>query len=147
MYVPSVLTRIVAVLYLIFTFAHTFGVLGTPSRGEYEDKLLDSLQKYTFEFMGTELSHWKFYQGSSLLFSVNLAFLTVLAWYLAGNVKAHPSVVRPILFLFSIVSFAIAVLSYPHFFILPVIFSGVSSVLLTAAGIRAKSVKPASART
>ena len=74
-------------------------------RGASRKKLLDMLQTYTLKFIDDRLD-FKAQASASTWPSTH-----VLSWYLGGVVKAHPTVVRPALYMLSGVN-GISVLSY-----------------------------------
>src|SRR6266571_9354254 len=92
---PSVLLRVASVLTLIFCAGHTYGALVASSRDPEQAAVFMAMQAFPFEIMGARRSHWDFYRGFSLLFSVTLLLLAVLLWQLARLAKRVSAGARP----------------------------------------------------
>src|SRR5260370_38719011 len=90
-----ILLRVASVLTLIFCAGHTYGALGASSRDPEQAAVFMAMQAFPFEIMGARRTHWEFYRGFSLLFSVTLLLLAVLLWQLAPLAKPGPSGARP----------------------------------------------------
>src|SRR5258705_13100593 len=90
-----ILLRVASVLTLIFCAGHTYGALGSSSRDPEQPAVFMAMQAFPFEIMGARRTHWQFYRGFSLLFSVTLLLLAVLLWQLAGLPKPDPAGARP----------------------------------------------------
>jgi len=88
---PPVLLRVASVLTLIFCAGHTYGTLGSSSADPEQAAVFMAMQAYPFEIMGARRTHWQFYRGFSLLFSVTLLLLAVLLWQLARLSNRDPA--------------------------------------------------------
>src|SRR5215510_15327140 len=93
----TILLRTASLLTLVFCAGHTFGTLNTTSRGPEEAAVFMAMQAYPFTIMGFRRTHWDFYRGFSLLFSITLLLLAVLLWQLGGMSKSEPARVRPLI--------------------------------------------------
>jgi hypothetical protein len=91
-----ILLRTAAVLTLIFCAGHTYGNLNASARGPEEAAVFMAMQAFPFNIMGFRRTHWDFYRGFSLLFSVTLLVLAVLLWQIGGIAKSDPSRARPL---------------------------------------------------
>src|SRR3974377_1201286 len=87
----SILLRIASGLTLVFFGGHTLRGLDPSSRGPEEAAVFMAMQSYPFSIMGFRRTHWDFYRGFSLLFSVALLLLAVLLWQLGGIAKSDPA--------------------------------------------------------
>src|SRR5262252_7196595 len=92
----SILLRTASMLTLVFCAGHTYGSLNNSSRGPEEAAVFMAMQAYPFNIMGFRRTHWDFYRGFSLLFSVTLLLLVVLLWQLGGLAKTDPVRTRPL---------------------------------------------------
>src|SRR5215510_2838121 len=93
----TILLRTASLLTLVFCAGHTFGTLNTVSRGPEEAAVFMAMQAYPFNVMGFRRTHWDFYRGFSLLFSVTLLLLAVLLWQIAAIAKTDPARARPLI--------------------------------------------------
>src|SRR3989442_6527729 len=88
---PAILLRVASVLTLIFCAGHTYGALGASLRDPEQAAVFMAMQAFPFEIMGARRTHWDFYRGVTLLFSVSLLLLAVLLWQLAGLAERDPA--------------------------------------------------------
>jgi len=73
----TILLRTASALTLIFCAGHTYRVLGPSFHGADEAAVFMAMQAYPFNIMGFRRTHWDFYVGFSLLFSLTLLLLAV----------------------------------------------------------------------
>jgi hypothetical protein len=126
----SVLYRITAVLLLLFDAGHTSGYPWSNPKWGVD---LGSIQSTHFSVMGFSRTYWDFYVGFGLFVSVFLLLAVVLAWQLGGLPPATLALMRGTAWTFALCFAAITVLSWKYFFIIPIVFSAVITLCLTAA--------------
>ena len=126
----STLYRISAVLLLLFDAGHTSGFpWSDPKWGVH----LGSMRSTHFYIMGFSRTYWDFYMGFELFVSVFLVLAMVLAWQLGGLPPESLALMRGTAWTFALCFAAIAVLSWKYFFMIPIVFSIVTTSCLTAA--------------
>ena len=126
----SILYRISSVLLLLFAAGHTSGFpWSDPNWGVN----LGSMQSTHFYVMGISRTYWDFYVGFGLFVSVFLLLAVVLAWQLGGLPPESLALMRGTRWAFALCFVAITVLSWKYFFIVPIVFSIVTTLCLTAA--------------
>src|SRR5216684_2543849 len=126
----SVFYRIAAILLLLFEAGHTSGFPWSDPQWGVD---LGSVQSTHFYIMGFSRTYWDFYVGFGLFVSVFLLLAVVLAWQLGGLPPESLTLMRGISWAFALCFAAITVLSWKYFFILPIVFSIVTTFVLTAA--------------
>jgi hypothetical protein len=129
---PSILLRVASVLTLIFCAGYTYG-LGLSSYDPEQAAVFMAMQTFPFSIMGSRRTHWEFYRGFSLLFSVTLLLLAVLLWQLAGLVKSNPAGARPFVVSLFLAYLGFTILCGRYFFIAPAAFSAAVAVCLALA--------------
>src|SRR5262252_2110602 len=115
----TILLRIASALTLIFCAGHTYRALDPSSRGPEEAAVFMAMQAYPFNIMGFRRTHWEFYRGFSLLFSVTLLLLAVLLWQIGGMAKSDPVRARPLIASLFCGYLGFAVLCGMYFFTAP----------------------------
>jgi hypothetical protein len=126
----SVFYRIAAVLLFLFDAGHTSGFPWSDPKWGVD---ISSMQSTHFYVMGFSRTYWDFYVGFGLFVSVFLLLAVVLAWQLGGLAPEGLSVMRGTAWTFALCFAAITVLSGKYFFAIPVVFSIVITLCLTAA--------------
>jgi hypothetical protein len=117
---------------LLFALGHTLGFRQTdPQWGV--DAFLGSMRSIHFDVQGFSRTYWDFFVGFGLFVSVFLVFAAVLAWQLGGLAQETLALMRGPAWAFVICFAAITILSWRYFFIVPLVFSIVITVCLTAA--------------
>jgi hypothetical protein len=128
----SILYRIASVLILLFAAGHTFGFRQVnPKWGV--DALIAAMRSTHLDIQGSDRTYWDFYLGFGFFVSVFLVFAAVLAWQLGGLSAAALAQMRGIVWSLVICFAAVAILSLRYFFIIPVTFSILIFLCLTAA--------------
>jgi hypothetical protein len=130
---PLILLRIASLLSLVFCAGHTYGALVTSSRDPEQAAVFMAMQAFPFEIMGARRTHWEFYRGFSLLFSVTLLLLAVLLWQLARLAKRDPVAARPFVASLFLAYLGFTILCGVYFFIAPAAFSAAVAVCLALA--------------
>jgi hypothetical protein len=127
-----ILYRISSVLLLLFAAGHTFGFRqNNPQWGA--DAVLALMRSVHFDAQGFTRTYWDFFSAFGLFFSVFLLFAAVLAWLLAGLPAETLARVRAIAWALAICFGAITALSCRYAFTIPIVFSTLITVCLTAA--------------
>ncbi len=136
---PSVLLRVASVLTLIFCAGHTYAALHVSSSDPEQAAVFMAMQAFPFEIMGARRTHWDFYRGYSLLFSVTLLLLAVLLWQLAGLAKSNPVGARPFIGSLFLAYLGFTILSGVYFFMAPAVFSAAVAVCVALAFTSART--------
>ncbi len=140
----SVLYRLAAVLLLLFDAGHTSGFPWSDPKWGVD---ITSMRSTHFDIMGFSRTYWDFYVGFGLFVSVFFLLAVVLAWQLGGLPPDSLARMRGTAWAFALCFAAITVLSWKYFFIIPIVFSIVITLCLTAAAwLSAKQVSPAPLR-
>ena len=136
---PSVLLRAASVLTLIFCAGHTYGTLGPSSVDPEQAAVFMAMQAFPFDIMGAKRTHWQFYRGFSLLFSVTLLLLAVLLWQLAQLSKSDPAAAKPLIASLFLAYLGFTVLCGVYFFVAPAAFSAAVAICLALAFTSART--------
>jgi hypothetical protein len=83
--------------------------------------------------MGFSRTYWDFYLGFGLFVSVFLLLAVVLAWQLGRLPPESLALMRGTAWTFALCFAAITFLSWKYFFMIPIVFSIVTTLVLTAA--------------
>jgi hypothetical protein len=124
-----VLFRIAAVLIVLLDLGHT---LGYPWSDPAWSVDLRAMQSAHFNVLGSTRTYWDFYVGFGLSISVFLLLPALMAWQL-GMPDARR--VRGTAWFLVAVFAAITALDCVYFFVIPIVFSAVITLCLTAAAI------------
>jgi hypothetical protein len=129
----AALCRIASVLMVLWAAGHTFG-FRKPDPEWKADSVIAAMQSLHFNAQGFSRTYWDFFVGFGLFVSVFLLFAAILAWQLGGlAASAKGSAIRGAAWTLAICFAALAILSWRYFFILPVVFSIVITLCLSAA--------------
>jgi hypothetical protein len=136
----SIFYRIAAVLLLLFAVGHTLGFRQSdPNWGV--DALLASMRSTHFDVQGFNRTYWDLFQAAGFSVGVFYLFAAILAWQLGGLSPATLALMRGTAWAFALCFAAITVVSWRYLFIIPIVFSIVITVCLTAAAwLSAKQV-------
>ena len=137
----SMFYRIAAALLLLFAAGHTSGFPWSDPQWGVD---LSAMRSTHFYIMGFSRAYWDFYVGFGLFVSVFLLLAVVLAWQLGGLPPESLALMRVTAWTFALCFAAITVLSWKYFFIIPIVFSILTTVCLIAAAWR--SAKPIRSR-
>lgn len=128
----STLYRIAAVLLVLFAAAHTIGFRQSdPAWGV--DALLSSMRSIHFDMLGSDRTYWDLFVAAGLCVGVLYLFAGILAWQLGGLPAATLALMRGTTWAFALCFAAITVVSLRYLFIIPIVFSIVITLCLTAA--------------
>ena len=128
----SLFYRVASVLLLLFAVGHTLGFRQSdPAWGI--DTLLGSMRSIHFEMQGFSRTYWDFFVGAGFSVGVLYLFAAILAWQLGGLPAETLAMMRVSVWAFSLCFAAITVVSWMFLFIVPIVFSLLITVCLTAA--------------
>src|SRR3979409_71128 len=128
----SMFYRIAAVLLLLFAVGHTLGFRQSdPEWGV--DALLASMRSIHFDVQGFNRSYWDLFVAAGFSVGVFYLFAAILAWQLGGLPVATLALMRGTAWAFALFFGALTVVSWRYLFIVPIAFSIVITVCLTAA--------------
>ena len=127
-----VLYRISSVLLLLFAVGHTLGFRQSdPTWGV--DTLLGSMRSIHFDVQGASRTYWDLFLAAGFSVGVFYLFSAVLAWQLGGLAPETLARMRVTVWALALCFAAVTVVSWRYLFILPIAFSSVVTVCLTAA--------------
>src|SRR5256886_4850464 len=128
----SMFYRIAAVLLLLFAVGHTLGFRqADPKWGV--DALLDSMRSIHFDVQGFNRSYWDLFVAAGFSVGVLYLFAAILAWQLGGLPAATLALMRGTAWAFALCFAIITVVSWRYLFLIPIVFSIVITLCLTAA--------------
>lgn len=131
---PSIFYRVAAVVLLIFAAGHTFGFRQSdPQWGV--DALLAAMRSVRFEVQGFNRSYWDLFTAAGFCVGVFYFFAAILAWQLGGLSAEILANLRGMRWTFAICFVAITIVSCLYLFMLPIVFSVVTSVCLISAAM------------
>ena len=128
----SMFYRIAAVLLLLFAVGHTLGFRQSdPAWGV--DGLLGSMRSIHFDVQGFNRTYWDLFVAAGFSVGVFYLFAAILAWQLGGLPPATLALMRGTAWAFAVCFAVITVVSWRYLFIIPIAFSIVITLCLTAA--------------
>ena len=127
------LYRIAAVLILLFDLGHSAGYPWSDPEWKVDTTAMRSSH---FQIFGSSRTYWHFYVGFGLEVSVFLLLTAIVAWQLGRLPAPTLPLVRGTAWALAACFAVLMVLSAMYFFILPIAFSSVITVLLVAAAWR-----------
>ena len=86
-----------------------------------------------FDVQGFSRSYWDFFVGPGFFVSAFLLFAAVLAWQLASLSAETLTLMRRATWAFALCFFAVTILSWRYFFLVPILFLTLITVSLVAA--------------
>ena len=128
----STLYRIAAVLLLLFAVGHTLGFRQSDPKWGV-DALLGSMRSIHFDVQGFNRSYWDLFVAAGFSVGVLYLFAAILAWQLGGLPAATLALMRGTKWAFALCFAIITVVSWRYLFIMPIVFSIVITLCLTAA--------------
>jgi hypothetical protein len=129
----SILYRIAAVLLLLFAVGHTFGFRQFNPEWVGTDAVLASMRSVHFDAMGFTRTYWDFFTAFGFFTSVFLLFAAAVAWLLGGLPAETLARVRGIAWALALCFVAITALSWGYVFTIPIVFSALVTICLSAA--------------
>jgi hypothetical protein len=127
-----ILYRISSVLLLLFAAGHTLGFRQSDPKWRV-DALLGSMRSIHFHVQGFNRTYWDLFVAAGFSVGVFYLFAAILAWQLGGLPAATLVLMRTTRWAFALCFAAITVVSWRYLFILPIGFSVVITLCLTAA--------------
>ncbi len=94
------------------------------------------MQSIHFDVQGSSRTYWDLFVAAGLCVGVFYLFAAILAWQLGGLPAEALALMRGIVWAFAACFAVITVVSWRYLFILPIVFSSVITVCLTAAAWR-----------
>src|SRR5580658_3783883 len=132
--------RIAAVLLLVFALGHTLGFRQSDPKWGV-DALLGSMQSIRFDVQGFKRTYWDLFVAAGFSVGVFYLFAAILAWQMGGLPAPTLALMRGTAWAFALCFAAITVVSWIYLFILPIVFSMLITLCLTAAAwLSAKQV-------
>jgi hypothetical protein len=128
----SLLYRVAAVLLLLFAVGHTLG-FRQPDPEWGVDVLLASMKSIHFDVLGFNRSYWDFFVAAGYSVGVFYLFAAILAWQMGGLPAPLLAPMRGTAWAFALCFAAITVVSWRFLFIIPIAFSSMITLCLTAA--------------
>ena len=128
----SRLYRIAAVLLLLFAVGHTLGFRQSDPKWGV-DTLLDSMRTIHFDVQGFNRTYWDLFEAAGFSVGVLYLFAAILAWQLGGLPAATLALMRGTAWAFALCFAIITVVSWRYLFIMPIAFSILITLCLTAA--------------
>ena len=138
----SMLYRIAAVLLLLFAVGHTLGFRQSDPKWGV-DALLSSMRSIHFDVQGFNRTYWDLFVAAGFSVGVFYLFAAILAWQLGRLPVGTLALMRGTAWAFALAFAAITVVSWRYLFIIPVAFSVVITVCLTAAAWMSAADDPA----
>ena len=127
-----ILYRISSVLLLLFAVGHTLGFRQSDPKWGV-DALLGSMRSIHFDVQGFNRTYWDLFAAAGFSVGVLYLFAAILAWQLGGLPAATLALMRGTAWAFALCFAAITVVSWRYLFIIPIAFSIVITLCLTAA--------------
>ena len=129
--------RLTTLLLLLYCLGHTLGALvSTPTFGAESDRVMAAMQSVHFDASGSDCSWFGFYLGFGYDVSIFFLFSGVLTWFLGGMSRSDQRRWAPITWALFASYAATLVLAITYFFVVPIIFSSLITLLLGIQGIR-----------
>ena len=136
----SMFYRIAAVLLLLFAVGHAFGFRQSDPKWGV-DALLGSMRSIHFDVQGFNRTYWDLFMAAGLSLDVFYIFAAILAWQLGGLPTPTLALMRGTVWAFALCFAAITVVSWRYLFLIPITFSILITLCLTAAAwLSAKQV-------
>jgi len=124
--------RIGAVLLLLFAVGHTLGFRQSDPKWGV-DAMLVSMRSIHFDIQGFSRSYWDLFVAAGFSVGVLYLFAAILAWQLGGLPATTLALMRGTKWAFALCFAIITVVSWRYLFIMPIVFSIVITLCLTAA--------------
>src|SRR3954453_7436982 len=128
----SMFYRIAAGLLLLFAAGHTLGFRQSDPKWGV-DALLASMRSIHFDVQGSSRTYWDLFVAAGFSVGVLYLFAAVLAWQPGGLPAETLAAMRVTVWALALCFAAITAVSWIYLFILPIVFSSVITVCLTAA--------------
>jgi len=127
----STFYRIAAVLLLLFAVGHILGFRQSDPKWGV-DALLGSMRSIHFDVQGFNRTYWDLFVAAGFSVGVLYLFAAILSWQLGGLPAPTLALMRGTAWAFALCFAAITVVSWRYLFIIPIAFSIVITLCLTA---------------
>jgi hypothetical protein len=127
-----ILYRISSVLLLLFAIGHTLGFRQSDPTWRV-DTLLASMHSIHFDVQGFSRTYWDLFVAAGFSVGVFYLFAAVLTWQLGSLPAETLARMRGTAWALALCFAAITLVSWRYLFILPIVFSVVITLCLTAA--------------
>ena len=129
--------RLTTLLLLLFCLGHTLSALvSTPPFGPESDAVVAAMKSVHFKSIGSDCTWFGFYLGFGYNVSIFFLFSGVLTWYLGGMSQSDQRRWVPITWALFASYAATAALAVKYFFVVPIAFSSMITLLLGIQAIR-----------
>ena len=133
--------RLATLLLFLYCLGHTLGALvSTPHFGAESDAVMAAMKSVHFKSSGSDCTWFGFYLGFGYDVSIFFLFSGVLTWFLGGMSLSDQRRWAPITWALFASYAATVVLAVRYFFVVPVIFSSLITLLLGIQGVRASRI-------
>jgi hypothetical protein len=123
--------RIAAYVLVLYCLGHTSGaLLSTPAFGAEANAVLSAMKSVHFACESSDCTWFGFYLGFGWFVSILFLLSAAVAWFLGGLDARDQRVVAPIAWVLFLAHAAGIVLAWRYFFLTPLIFSTLTTVLL-----------------
>jgi hypothetical protein len=137
----STFYRIAAVLLLLFALGHTLGFRQSDPKWGV-DALLGSMRSIHFDVQGFNRTYWDLFVAAGFSVGVFYLFAAILAWQMGILPAPTLALMRGTAWAFALCFAAITVVSWRYLFILPIAFSMLITLCLTAAAWLSAKQRP-----
>jgi len=128
---PSLFYRAASVLLVLFAAGHTLGFRDTRNM-EGADTVVALMRSVHFTIQGSRRAYWDFYVGFGLFVTAFLLFSALLSWQLGGLSRDLLARMPAVTWGLAICFVAVTVLSWTNFFVVPAVFSLLTTACLIA---------------
>jgi hypothetical protein len=128
----ALLYRIASFLLVLFAAGHTIGFRKADPRWG-ADALVESMRTVRFSVGSFSRTYWDFYLGFGYFVSAFLLFDAALAWQLGGLKKETLALMPLITWGLAACFVGVTFLSWKYFFLPPIVFSVVLTLILIVA--------------
>lgn len=132
---PSLLYRISAILLALFAIGHTVGFLQVDPAW-HADSLVQSMKSLHFDVNGSERTYWDFFLGFGFFVTALLLLASLISWQFGSLRPETLAAMRLSAWGLAGCFAVVAYLSWRYFFIIPLTFSLLIFVCLSAAAWR-----------
>jgi len=130
---PALFLRIASGLILLEGVLHTIGgVFGKPYPGPMTTAWT-AMQANHFSLIGADRTYAQVYIGFGLCITISSFLEGLVLWLISNRIRAHGAVLRPIIGIFAVGYFALAVVAYTLIFVPPAITNLLVFVCLATA--------------
>jgi len=126
----KLLLRIAALSLMTIVLGHSTTLIPREPRDLAETLVLKGMKTYEMDLFGSLRTYWDFYQGMSIIMTLQMAVAVAMLWILAKLSETHPRQVLPLATVLFLGSAPFAVLCWMYFFVLPGTFATIGVVAM-----------------